>query len=130
MDILKMTRKEFEALPYRDKNKSIVFDSLVILPGKAGDLHESGYRLMDFVAVIGNRPQCRLSGCSDIIRINGIRGHKEETYSISPSWSIDCLPKSGLLHIWPGPYKMTCGPALPDFEIYCTTEEDNHNEAN
>ena len=124
-----MTRKEFEVLPYRDKDRPIVFDSLVILPGRAKDLHNSGYRYMDFVAVIRNCPLCRLSGHSDALHIDGI-GSWRRVQDTPPNWTIDCLPKSGLLRIWPGPYKMTCGPALSNFEIYCTTEKDNCNEAN
>ena len=127
MNINEMTRKEFEALPNKEWNELIEFNSLIILPGRTRDKHESGYRCMSFVAVAEKGPQCLLSGCSDVIHIDGIGGYGENWFkkygtvpqTIPPSgWSIDCLQKSGLLHIWPGSGKMTCGPSLSSFEIY------------
>ena len=127
MNINEMTRKELEILPHRKWNASVEFNSLIILPGRARDKHDSGYRCMDFVAVTGNGPQCLLSGCSDAIHIDGIGGYGKDwlrKYGTVPhvvpvsGWAIDCLPKSGLLRIWPSSEKMTCGPALSSFEIY------------
>lgn len=125
LTIENMTRKDFEALPHRGWNEGIEFTSLVILPMRK--LHDSGFRCLDFVAVKTNVPVCRLSGCSDVIHIDGIGGYGHnwlEKYSGCPKaipptgWSIDCLPKSGLLRMWPMSNKMTCGSALSSFEIY------------
>lgn len=101
-------RKRFEELPARSWNEDIgEFDSLIILPMR--QRHDSGYRCMDFVAVKDNEPFCRLSGCSDVIHIDGIGGYGHnwlDTYSgvphlVPPSgWNIDCLPVSGLLRMW------------------------------
>ena len=127
-----MTRKEFDALPHRKWDEDIgLFDSLVVLPGKARDLHDSGYRCMDFVAVKNGKPICRLSGGSDVIHIEGIGGLGKNwlsKYNTVPSmvppsrWSIDCLPKSGLLQFFGHPNKISCGAALSSFEIYSVEE--------
>jgi hypothetical protein len=126
-NINEMTRKEFEALPCREWNEDIgEFNSMVILPKRKK--HDSGYRCMDFVAVKNdNTTLCRLSGCSDVIHIDGIGGYGDNWLNkyttvpklIPPSgWSIDCLPKSGLLRIWPSSNKMICGLPLSSFEVY------------
>jgi len=127
MNISEMTRKDFESLPRRKWDEEVVFNSLIILPGQAKNKHDSGYRCMDFVAITESGPQCLLSGCSDVIHIDGIGGFGDDwlnKYGKVPSmvppsgWSIDCLPKSGLLRLWPTSGKMKCGPALSSFEIY------------
>jgi len=128
MNVNNMTRKEFDSLPSRKWGENIgKFDSLVILPGRIKDgLHDSGYRIMDFVAVKNEEPICRLSGCSDVIHINGIGGYgKWESgklpESIEPvSWSIDCLPKSGLLRLFCR-HNLEAGQALSSFELFATT---------
>jgi hypothetical protein len=127
---IEWTRKEFEAVPYRDDwGVEVICDSLVILPSRR--LHDSGYRAMDFIAIKGGKPLCRLSGCSDVIHINGIGGHGHrwlERYGTVPKlvpahgWSIDCLPKSGLLHIFCDK-KIICGSALSSFEIFADEVE-------
>ena len=67
------SKKEFEALPKRKWDEGIgEFDSMIILPTK--HIHDSGFRCMDFVAVKGKEPFCRLSGCSDVIHMDGIGG--------------------------------------------------------
>jgi hypothetical protein len=162
MNINEMTYRQFMSLPYRKKwSENIECDSLVILPMKVNQLklllykiheyladkfsfikepeifsvpgmHESGYRLMDFVAVKGGEPVCLLSGCSDVIHFDGIGGfgygwlekHNGIPKLIPPSgWNIDCLPKSGLLSIWTRNGRILCGPALSSFEIF-TLEDD------
>lgn len=89
-------------------------------------LHDSGYRLLDFVACKGDKPICRLSGCSDVININGIGGYgnswlekfKKVPKMIIPiGWSIDCLPKSGLLRLF-CEKKLIAGNALGTFEVF------------
>lgn len=121
----KYTRKDFDALPQRQWNENIgEFDTLVIMPTRR--IHDSGYRCMDFVAVRDEIPICRLSGCSDIIHINGIGGFGDnwvDKYKTVPKlippigWSIDCLKTSGLLRLFSG-RKLTAGNALSSFEIF------------
>ena len=68
------TRKEFEALPFRgDYDTPVECDSLIILPTQ--HKHSSGWLCMDFVAVKGNTPICRISGCSDVLHLDGIDGY-------------------------------------------------------
>jgi len=98
-DINEWTRKEFDALPGREWDQEVQFDSLVILPTR--QIHDSNYRCMDFVAVV--------------IHINGIGGYGKDWFT--EYWSIDCLKKSGLLRMFTHG-KLTCGPALSSFELY------------
>ena len=118
--ITEMTRKEFEDLPGRKWDEDIgQFTALVILPLRRK--HESGLRLMDFVAAREARPLCRLSGCSDVLHIGGIGGYGGGL-SNPPRripWQIDCLPKSGLLCLSSFEY-LYCGDALSSFSIYST----------
>ena len=129
MDISEMTVKQFRELKHRKWDEEIIFDCLIILPGsgRKHELHDSGYRCMDFVAVNRDKPLCLLSGCSDVIHINGIGGFgykwldKYGGYpkTIPPvAWSIDCLAKSGLLRLFTGSGKLICGTAFSSFEIY------------
>jgi len=130
MDIVDMTRKDFESLPYRKRNDMIICDSIVILPTRRK--HDSGFRCMDFVAVVRNEPKCLLSGMSDVLHLDGIGGngfnwlkkYGKVPEVIPPSgWSIDCLPKSGLLRVFAlNGHKIICGSALSSFEIYAVSE--------
>jgi hypothetical protein len=125
-DINKWSKKDFEELPSKNWKEDIgLFDSLVILPTK--HIHDSGYRCMDFVAVKNGIPFCRLSGCSDVIHIDGIGGFggwrefiKSGPTLIRPKgWSIDCLKKSGLLRLFSGG-QLEASNALSSFEIFAT----------
>jgi hypothetical protein len=122
-DINNCTKKEFESLPKREWGEDIgEFDSLIILPTR--HTHDSGYRCMDFVAVKREKAICRLSGCSDVIHIDGIGGFGEwegdiPTLIPPKEWCVDCLKKSGLLRIFSG-YKLKCGAALSSFELFAT----------
>lgn len=127
MIIEDMTRKDFDKVPHKDSFKKDIgdFDSLIILPLRAK--HDSGFRCMDFVAAKKNKPICRLSGCSDIVHLNGIGGYGYnwlEKYNAVPNkvdtiaWNIDCLPKSGLLRLFTWKKKLIAGDALSSFEIY------------
>lgn len=106
MNIEEMTRKQFEELPYRDKwNTPVTCHSLVLLPMRTR--HESGYRNIDIIAVDDEgEATVRLSGSSDDIEIVG------------QAPRIDCLPKSGLFHLWllPG-FKFRCGSHLSSIRI-------------
>ena len=131
-DVNVMTKKEIMSVRYREASEDIGrFGSLVIIPmvGK-NNLHDSGYRAMDFVAVKDNKPLRRLSGISDVIHIDGIGGlghnwmekHKGRIDNITTrpkSWSIDCLAKSGLLRIFVGGYDLIADMGtFSSFEIF------------
>jgi len=123
--VTEMSRKEFDALPNRKWNEDIgEFDSMVILPLRTK--HDSGYRCLDFVAVRQGKPICKLAGGSDVVHLNGIGGYGLNwlyIYGTCPKqvppvdWSIDCLPKSGLLQIFTSG-KMRAGTALSSFELF------------
>jgi hypothetical protein len=118
MKIDDMTREDFGKLPHRKWDETITCESIVILPTRRK--HDSGYRCLDFVAVVKNEAVCLLSGVSDVIHIDGIGGYGYEFPSLVPpsGWSIYCLPKSGLLRIWPMSQKIICGVALSSFEVF------------
>nr|DAG53228.1 MAG TPA: hypothetical protein [Caudoviricetes sp.] len=86
MNVFDMTKEDFEKVPERVGE----FNALVIIPQDYA--HDSGWMCMDFVAV------CRLSGCSDILKLDGIGGYGNWRDGKLPSciepkgWSIDCLP--------------------------------------
>lgn len=124
-----MKRADFAALPSRKWNEGIgLFDSLVILPLRTK--HDSGYRLLDFVACRGQQAVCRLSGCSDVLHINGIGGYGKPQSFVPRSmpvvaWTMDCLPKSGLLRLFcHGDYKLSAGVALSSFEVFAEKSTD------
>ena len=133
-DINEWTKKEFEALPSRDWNENIgLFDSLIVLP--TNYTHDSGYKCMDFVAVLNNKPKCKLSGCSDVVHLNGIGGLGYgwlEEYNTVPdkikpiAWSIDCLRKSKLLRVFSNG-KLIAGEPLSSFELFNQTEPTINN---
>jgi len=137
LSVNEMTRKEFDTLPEREWGEEIVCSCLVILPGRAKDIHGTGYRMMDFVAVNDNQePICRLSGCSDVIHIEGVCGFGKDwlaRYGGVPDavpprrWCIDCLSKSGLLRLFVDGAYIVCGGAHSSFEIYSVPREDTGN---
>jgi hypothetical protein len=127
-DINKMTVKDFRKLKCKGWREDIgKFNSLIILPGYSKDIHDSGYRCMDFIAVKGSKPICRLSGCSDVIHVDGIGGYgykwSEKGQGVplnveAKGWSVDCLPKSGLLRFF-ADGDLVVDPALSSFSVYC-----------
>ena len=134
MKITDMTRKQFEELPYRpDWHAPVMCQCIVILPGKAADKHDSGFRCMDFVAVNDDlEPVCRLAGGSDVLHMDGIGGLGYGwlngggiPVSIAPKgWTIDCLPRSGLLRLFVSHgFQLRCGEALSSFEAYAIPED-------
>lgn len=131
-DICNMTIKEFRELPVRGWNYDVgEFDSLVILPVDGRSLHDSGYRCMDFVAVRGSDAIIRLSGCSDVVHVGGIGGYGRRWayigHTIIPTgWSIDCLPKSGLLRLFCGK-PIVVAEALSSFEVYANDKKEAIN---
>jgi hypothetical protein len=116
MNISDMTKKEIIEAASEIKWESSSLDnvwSLIIIPGGSKDLHDSGFRVMRFVALdkFAN-PICIISGSSDVIHIGGI--FTQDT--IAGKWSIDCLRKSGLLRIFSN-RKLKLGDALSSFEV-------------
>lgn len=94
-------------------------------------LHDSGYRRMYFVVCKDNKPLYRLAGGSDVLHIDGIGGLGYNWLdkfggvpnAIEPhSWSIDCLPTSGLLRVFCRG-KIKTGTPLSSFEIFCIREK-------
>ncbi len=157
-----MARREFEKLPHAKWGDEVICNSIIFLPSEISainllrfkvqrwlsskikfihepdiyqvdGMHDSGFRCMDFVAVDAEmKPMCRLSGCSDVVHIDGIGGFGENWLSkygtvpqrVPPSgWSIDCLPKSGLLRMFPAAQKIKCGFPLSSFEIFAVRED-------
>lgn len=118
-DLTKWTRKEFEELPLRQFGEDIgPFTSLIILPQRR--LHDSGYRIMSFVAVKHGVPICRLGMCSDVLHMDGIGGyHKKIPIEIPAGWTVDCLPTSGLLRLFCS-HNITADIALSSQEIFAT----------
>lgn len=99
MDINKMTRKQFEELPYLDGLERIDVDSIVLLPSK--NHHDSGFNLYEVVACLGWKP---IGKC-----------YSYDTFSIFMEGEynrvgIDCLRGSGLMRIF-----------LPTNEYYIDT---------
>lgn len=125
MNIMRMEKKDFLKVPYREHFYTEVsgFNSLVIVPMKS--LHDSGYRNMDFVAVNDkNEPLFRLSGGSDVIHIDGLGGLGDWCPGgtiprmVKPvAWRIDCLP-CGLLRLFADHNALKVGDAVSDFEVY------------
>lgn len=76
MNVFDMTKEDFEKVPERGGwSKDIgEFSSLVIIP--LNYAHDSGWMCMNFVAVNKDgEPICRLSGCSDVLNLDGIGGY-------------------------------------------------------
>jgi hypothetical protein len=128
-----MMRKQFEAVPHREKwDEHITCDCIVIMPTRK--MHDSGYRAMDFVAIKDGKPLMRLSGCSDVIHIDGIGGggYKRQYSDLvkRKSWSIDCLKKSGLLRMWVNQCNLICGGSLSSFELWAVemTQEEKKQD--
>lgn len=119
-----MKKRDFQEIPLRDSFDEDIgeFDSLVIMPTRKK--HDSGWLCIDFVACRKAEPICRLSGCSDVLNIDGIGGYGPYRGFIPKSvvakgWSIDCLP-CGYLQLWSN-HTLKAGAALSNFEIYGVT---------
>lgn len=119
-----MTLQELKGVRKRGHFEDIgEFDSLIILP--TNELHDSGYRAMEFVAVKDGIPLCRLSGFSDALHVQGILGTgvpelRPSSHQIknASQWTIDCLAESGLLRLFCRFQKLSAGDDQSSFEIY------------
>jgi len=126
MNINNMTRKEFEALPYVPWDAPVRANGLILLPERK--LHDSGYRCLSFIADCCDDTLAKLGGCSDVTHLGGICGFGCENWvekygecptSVPPvPWSIDCLPKSGLLRLFAPQHILILGPSLSSFEVF------------
>jgi hypothetical protein len=126
--------QELRGVPYKAKwDEEVRCSSLLVIPGK-GDkksLHDSGYRCLSFVAVNQNDfPISQVSGCSDVIDIEGIGGYgRVARLGVVPKmvpvrgWSIDCLPKSGCLRLFVAGFDIICGVSISTFEVYSVPME-------
>ena len=125
MKIFDMTKEDFEKVPGRGGWSRDIgeLSSLVIIPQDYA--HDSGRMCMDIVAVSKeDEPICRLSGCSDVLNLDGSGGygkwrvdeHQFPSRIEPKGWSIDCLP-CGYLRLF-SRSMMTAGPTLSSFEIY------------
>ena len=108
-------RKKFLELPTRPWNEEISgLDAIVLLPTR--HKHDSGFSCMDFVAIRDHKPLCLLSGCSDVVHVDGISAvlHQDR----EQNWSIDCLYPSGLMRFFCMDRKLVAGIALSSFELF------------
>jgi hypothetical protein len=115
-----MTRDELEQIPRRTSYDEVICRQLIIIPDEK-ELHDSGYRMLDFVAVDDKgQAIARLAGGSDALHLDRISGRGRDGASSSPSaWTFDCLPESGCLRLFRlGGGKIACGPSLSSFEIW------------
>jgi hypothetical protein len=128
MNVYTMTKEDFQLVPERPHFDTPVqpFYSLVIIPQEY--MHESGYRCMDYVAVNRNgEPIIRLSGCSDVLEIDGIGGYGDFHGKGLPisrpiqAWKIDCLPCGYLRLFCNG--RIVAGNAISSFEIFWIPEK-------
>ena len=143
-----MTRAELEAVPYRPSWDAETYcRTAIIIParprtlmerlravlGRANDnkdryLHDSGFRCMTLVAVDQEQyPICQTGACSDAIHIEGIGGFGHHWFqkgtgipeSLPPNeWSIDCLPRSGLLQLMSHTGYIIVGHGMSSMEVY------------
>ena len=109
LNVNTMTRKELLSVPsLADGEPAGVVDQIVIIPGNADDLHESGFRYMSLVLAREGEPIGRIPFAPDVLHLDGIGGLGRGGLSrdgllmskVPPAgWQIDCLPKSGLLNL-------------------------------
>ena len=114
MQIEEMTRGDFYKVPFRTNNETIC-RCAVILPAKDNEeLHCSGYRKIYIIAVDEeSKPICKISGTSDIIYTTGTN----HDFAMSNRWTMDCLPKSGLLNLFCIGKNLKIGNGLGEIEI-------------
>lgn len=95
LDVRKMSAEALRSLPYREGgclSDAGYYTSLIVVPGRATDMHSSGYRKMAVVGCRWLRPVCVLTMCSDNLDF--------ETDLPARALNVDCLPVSGALHFF------------------------------
>lgn len=138
MDYTHWTVEQFKALPEPSSftNEEVgLIEGLIIMP--TDNLHDSGYRLMEFVTIQDDVPTYRVSGCSDVLHLGGIGGYNISRYNFDNmdmlihrgmmpriEWRIDCLPISGLVRLFCGK-KMYLGESLLEMGIFVIEDKTN-----
>lgn len=122
MDILSMTKQDFDNVERVKCLHSINCASIIIIP--LNEIHESGFAMMDFVAVDDERhPICRWSTGADVLSIDGSGGYGK--LPLGPflpitrpiqAWCIDCIP-CGYLRLFCNSYIKIAG-GYSSFNIY------------
>lgn len=128
-----MTRNDFKKVPHRSKSHfqgaAIQFNTLVIIPRP--QLHESGYRMMEFCLVDHHdEPICLIGGGTDVVNIDGIGGHGLYEGSVPfdkkvdpKGWTFDVLP-CGYLQLWVRDYDLFVrDDPLSTLEIFAVPRE-------
>jgi hypothetical protein len=107
------TRKEFEELPWRKSFHSDEgeLDAIVLIPTRR--MHDSGFRVIQCVAIKDGKPTVKLTGCSDVIHIGGLSAMLKP----ARNYNIDCMKTSGLFRIFAFDGKLRAGAALSSFDI-------------
>lgn len=114
--ICNMRRKDFLKLPKREWGQDIGHcTGIVIIPTKR--VHDSGYICMDFASVVHGEAGYLLSDCSDVIHVGGLHS-LIFNQGANVMWSIDCLRKSGYLHLFTlSGETFEVGPSISSFEL-------------
>lgn len=101
-EYLTWTIEQFRALPSRQWDQPVgPIDELVILP--TDEMHDSGFRCMDFAAVRNGVPFVLLSGCTDAMDLRVANAQRR-----GDCWRLDMLPASGLVRLFGrGPISVT-----------------------
>jgi len=111
--IAEWTLAEFQALPALRWNENPgQFGSAVVVP-VPGELHDSGFRMMDLALCRDGVPFARRSSGTDSLHLVYLTGRQCE----SDSMRIDCLP-CGLVRIFaPERLALSCGPGLSSMDL-------------
>lgn len=130
MTYFEVTKENVNELPVIEWNsdRDELFDSVLIVP--TDDIHDSGYKCMQFVFCKGYLAVKRVDRGSDVIHIDGIGGYGEWNpvtgfpELVPPkSWSIDCTP-NGFLRMFLGfGWYIKPGDGLSDFDIFAVKKE-------
>lgn len=106
---IKMSRKDFLALPRRKWDEVKEYTDIYIVPDY--DLHESGFRLMAIVGQNKEEPMEIAAYCDAIQWINKTNGGEYD-------WlHSDMLPQTNILHFWSREVNYRVGWSLSSTEI-------------
>lgn len=104
-----MPREELLDVMLLSSCGEIECDGIIVVPTHT--IHESGYRVMDFVVTVtaDRKPVGRISGIGiemhDVFELKDMRGTRTQAIGNEPvrlpEWKCDCLQASGFLYITP-----------------------------